>query len=109
MNIVFIAVIVLVLFVYFGGKNVPDVLKKNKEMLLGFVVGLVASSFMGGNLVEGNDNGDGDGACEQGMVKQCVGINLKYGQDGYPQAGDSCEDHEDCGSMACKCGPPMRR
>lgn len=86
MNIVFIAVIVLVLFVYFGGKNVPDVLKKNKEMLLGFVVGLVASSFMGGNLVEGNDNGDGDGGkgCVDSIPKLCKVLDI-------PFSGWSCD------------------
>ena len=51
-------VVALVIFVYFGGKYVPSVLRQNKEMLLGIVIGLVLCSFMGMRL-EGfnlNDN-----------------------------------------------------
>jgi hypothetical protein len=47
MNQLMFLVIVLALFVYFGGSMVPSVLKQNKEMLLGGAVGLVLCSFMG--------------------------------------------------------------
>ena len=45
--------IVLVLFVYFGGSMVPKELLKNKELLLGFVVGLVMCSLFKDRLIEG--------------------------------------------------------
>jgi len=105
MNNVLIAVVVLVLFVYFGGKNVPDVLKKNKEMLLGFVVGLVASSFMGGNLVEGNDNGGASPASPRGNGKKCVAGMLGNSKGVLLQGrntGDSCEVNAECKSNLCK-------
>ena len=57
MNQLILLVIILVIFVYFGGSMVPSVLKKNKEMLLGVVGGLVLSSFFGMRL-EGFDSQD---------------------------------------------------
>ena len=42
-----ILVIVFVVYVYFGGKYVPNLLKQNKEILLGIVGGLVLCSFFG--------------------------------------------------------------
>ena len=53
MNQLTLLVIVLVLFCYFGGKNCPSVLKKNKEILLGVAGGLILCSFFGIRLVEG--------------------------------------------------------
>jgi len=47
MNQLMLLVVALVIFVYFGGKYVPAVLKQNKEVLLGGVIGLVLCSFMG--------------------------------------------------------------
>ena len=47
MNQLMIIVLVLVLFVWFGGSRVPSVLKKNKDILLGIVLGLVLCSFLG--------------------------------------------------------------
>lgn len=47
MNQVTLLVIILVVFTYYGGSNVPKVLKDNKELLLGVVVGLVLCSFLG--------------------------------------------------------------
>ena len=47
MNQLTLLVIVLVLFCYFGGKNCPSVLKKNKEILLGVAGGLVLCSIFG--------------------------------------------------------------
>ena len=47
MNQLMLVIIVFVAFVYFGGSNVPKVLRDNKEMLLGVVVGIVLYSFLG--------------------------------------------------------------
>ena len=47
MNQFTLLVIVLVVFTYYGGSNVPKVLKDNKELLLGVVGGLVLCSFLG--------------------------------------------------------------
>tara|TARA_B100000700_G_C14884790_1_gene779784 strand:- start:131 stop:553 length:423 start_codon:yes stop_codon:yes gene_type:complete len=47
MNKLILPVIVLVAFIYFGGSNVPNVLKNNKQVFLGLVVGLILPSFMG--------------------------------------------------------------
>ncbi len=48
--LLFSIVLVLVLFIFYGGKNVPKVMKNNKEILLGIVGGLVLCSFLGMNL-----------------------------------------------------------
>ena len=50
MNRLLLFSIVLVLFIFYGGKNVPKVMKDNKGMLLGIVGGLVLCSFLGMNL-----------------------------------------------------------
>ena len=42
-----IAVIALVAFIYCGGSRVPPVLRQNKDMILGVLVGLVLCSFFG--------------------------------------------------------------
>jgi len=47
MNQLFLVAVAVVVFCYFGGKYCPSVLKQNKEMLLGVVVGLALCSFMG--------------------------------------------------------------
>jgi hypothetical protein len=47
MNQLMLLVLVLVAFCYFGGKYCPSVLKQNKEMLLGVVIGMAICSFMG--------------------------------------------------------------
>ena len=47
MNQFTLLVIILVVFTYYGGSNVPKVLKDNKELLLGVVGGLVLCSFTG--------------------------------------------------------------
>ena len=47
-----IGLVLLVLFVHFGGSNVPKVLKDNKQMVYGVTIGLVLCSFFGVN-VEG--------------------------------------------------------
>ena len=45
MNQFTLLVVILVVFTYYGGSNVPKVLKDNKELLLGVVGGLVWCSF----------------------------------------------------------------
>lgn len=47
-----LGLVLLVLFVHFGGPNVPKVLKDNKQMVYGVTIGLVLCSFFGVN-VEG--------------------------------------------------------
>tara|TARA_B100001287_G_scaffold268961_1_gene265863 strand:+ start:1431 stop:2021 length:591 start_codon:yes stop_codon:yes gene_type:complete len=47
MNNLMLLVVLFVMFIYFGGSNVPLVLKQNKEMLLGVAGGLVLCSFFG--------------------------------------------------------------
>ena len=42
MNRLLLFSIVLVLFIFYGGKNVPKVMKNNKEILLGIVGGLLS-------------------------------------------------------------------
>ena len=44
MNQLLLFITILVIFSYFGGSNVPKVLKDNKQMLLGVVIGLVLPS-----------------------------------------------------------------
>ena len=47
MNQLMLVVVALVALCYFGGNYCPAVLKKNKEILLGVVGGLVLCSFSG--------------------------------------------------------------
>jgi len=47
MNQLMLVVVALCALCYFGGNYCPAVLKKNKEMLLGVVVGMAICSFMG--------------------------------------------------------------
>ena len=53
MNTFLIIITAVVFFCYFGGNNCPSVLRQNKEMLLGVLVGLALCLFMGVKLVEG--------------------------------------------------------
>ena len=50
MNIFLIIVVAVVGFCYFNDKFCPSVLKKNKELLLGVIVGVALCSFMGVNI-----------------------------------------------------------
>ena len=52
MNQLLLVAIALVLFIHFGGSNVPKILKDNKQMVYGITIGLVLCSFFGNN-VEG--------------------------------------------------------
>lgn len=53
MNMFTLLVLALVVFAYYGGASCPKVLKDNRKMLLGVVIGLALFSFMG---VEGFGN-----------------------------------------------------
>lgn len=46
MNQLLLIIIILVLFTWFGGTNVPNILKDNKNMLLGIAVGIMISSYL---------------------------------------------------------------
>ena len=47
MNMVSLVLVAIVAFTYFGGQNVPKVLKDNKQMILGVFVGVLLHQFMG--------------------------------------------------------------
>ena len=47
MNMVSLFLVAIVAFTYFGGQNVPKVLKDNKQMILGVFVGVLLHQFMG--------------------------------------------------------------
>ena len=58
---IMLLVVALVVFAYYGGASCPKILKDNKQMLLGVVVGLLMGSFFGVR-IEGlsNINGEDD-------------------------------------------------
>ena len=95
MNQFTLLVIILVVFTYYGGSNVPKVLKDNKELLLGVVGGLVLCSFLGMRL-EGLTGGNDD--CEEltGALgwrytrQQCIGNDDIEGA-GVWRNGKCCE------------------
>ena len=64
MNIITLSLLALVVFAYYGGASCPKVLKDNRQMLLGVVVGLALVSFMGvegfGNFFIRMNNADGE-------------------------------------------------
>lgn len=53
MNTLLILIVIVVAFSYYGGKNVPSLLRNNKDILLGVLVGCCLCFFTG-NLIEGN-------------------------------------------------------
>ena len=55
MNTLLILIVIVVAFSYYGGKNVPSLLRNNKEMLLGVLVGFCLH-ILTGYLVEGNND-----------------------------------------------------
>ena len=50
---IMLLIVAAVVFAYYGGASCPKVLKDNKQMLLGVVVGLFLVNFMNGNNIEG--------------------------------------------------------
>lgn len=76
MNTFLILIVVVVIFCYFGEKNCPLLLRKNKEILLGILIGLLLCSFMGLK-IEGFCEKSGDCPVSK---PYCVsgGVNGKY-------------------------------
>lgn len=60
MNMIMLLIVAAVVFAYYGGASCPKVLKDNKQMLLGVVVGLLLGSFLGVR-IEGITTGNGEG------------------------------------------------
>jgi hypothetical protein len=87
MNTLMLAVIALVAFIYCGGSRVPPVLRQNKDMILGVLVGLVLCSFFGLRL----EGLDGDvvrvtaESCEHGG-KDCHTFYVDRGAGGLDAA-----------------------
>ena len=81
MNQLLVLVVALVLFVHFGGANVPKILKDNKQMIYGLTIGLVLCSFFGVNV-------EGWSGCTI-QDAPCGGI------------GENCTDSNDCNSEIC--------
>uniref|UniRef100_A0A6C0CGI0 Uncharacterized protein n=1 Tax=viral metagenome TaxID=1070528 RepID=A0A6C0CGI0_9ZZZZ len=52
MNTLLILIVIVVAFSYYGGKNVPSLLRNNKDILLGVLVGCCLCFFTG-DLIEG--------------------------------------------------------
>ena len=79
MNMVSLVLVAIVAFTYFGGQNVPKVLKDNKQMILGVFVGVLLHQFMGVG-VEGFGNTE---ECPHGCYGhvtddgECYGICVK--------------------------------
>ena len=65
MNQLLLGFVALILFVHFGGPNVPKILRDNKQLLYGIIIGLVFCSFFGNN-VEGGPGHEGGGDDEGG-------------------------------------------
>ena len=76
MNNLMLLVVLGVAFVYCGGSNVPAVLRNNKQLLGGVVVGLFLCSFFGMRLegVKNSDGGNYRGPCpkERADVKDVI-------------------------------------
>jgi len=89
MNQFTLLVIILVVFTYYGGSNVPKVLKDNKELLLGVVGGLVLCSFLGMRLEGLGLDGD---VCNTLDGRDCYGLHCREvvedGFDGMKCAGN---------------------
>ena len=57
---IMLSIVAVAVFAYYGGASCPKILKDNKQMLMGVVVGLLLGSFFGVRL-EGFAHLDGDG------------------------------------------------
>ena len=89
MNQLILLILLFVLFIYFGGKYVPSVLKKNKNLLLGVAGGLVLCSFFGLRL-EGFGPGTAvtfNNVCLQGGENKILVYFSEKGEEvcGHPQ------------------------
>ena len=93
MNTLLIILVVIVGFCYFGKNKCPKVLKDNKEMLLGVLVGLALCSFMSVNLEGINDSDHSEctkyafpdcpskDKCHTGSLKGCIGYGCQHDDD----------------------------
>ena len=70
--------ILLVLFIHFGGSKVPNILKKNKQIIYGIIIGLVLCSIFGGK-IEGITPGSSVDYVEPGELtcNPSIGENIK--------------------------------
>ena len=83
----------LVVFTYYGGKYVPNMLKDNKQVLLGFAVALLLCSFFKKDLVEGyyvKASGMSRGTCMQSPTFRVTSGGILHPQH-RPDLRD-CED-----------------
>jgi len=88
MNTLLIVLVAVVGFCYFGENKCPKVLKDNKEMLLGVLVGLALCSFMSVNL-EGISESTkyafpdcpSKDKCHRGYLKGCIGYGCQHDDD----------------------------
>jgi hypothetical protein len=96
MNTLMLVVVVLVLFVYFGGSKVPSVLRQNKEMLLGGAGALVLCSFFGLRM-EGFSELEAieAGCCGRPSPDSCLDLFRSF------KTGDSWQDHAETVDRAC--------
>ena len=46
MNMIILLVGIIVIFSYYGGSKCPNILKENKKILVGVLIGLLLSSFV---------------------------------------------------------------
>ena len=95
--------VAVVAFTYFGGQNVPKVLKDNKQVVLGVFVGVLLHQFMGIG-VEGGEFGDTESpaqraariaACEDGGDAECWKLDKMC----VAATGDDLSQ----GKYTCKC------
>ena len=88
-----LGLVLLVLFVHFGGSNVPKVLKDNKQMVYGVTIGLVLCSFFGVN-VEGfvmpYEKGEGV-KYYPGVERGTRNVNNSCQDTGGPGGDDDCQ------------------
>jgi len=83
-----LALSAIVLFVKFGGGNVPKILKDNKQTIYGIAIGLIFCSFFGVN-IEGLECGD-----NQQKKEICVDIGQEL-----------CQKPSDCQPVNCAINP----
>ena len=95
MNQFTLLVIILVVFTYYGGSNVPKVLKDNKEILLGVVGGLVLCSFLGMRLegVIGGTGATGSGTGGNGACEELTGPSI-FGELQQLNTKELCLRHD---------------
>jgi hypothetical protein len=108
MNQFTIAVLVLVVFCYFGGKYCPSVLKQNKQILLGVVGGLVLASFFGFKLEALKNSG---GRATQALrnladggsvsLDECCLMQEEFGEHwDYFRPREACPQADSCAARA---------